>query len=93
MFRIAKKICAFGFVCFSPALLEKLSQSTESVDVHLEKKKAANSDLKEVAVDEKVFRWQMNEDEMATDKLSEGIRKFAADAIKLEDLLRKRLAK
>ena len=78
---------------FSPALLEKLSQSTESVEVHLDKKKAASCDLEKVTVDEKVFRWQMNEDEMATDKLSEGIRKFAADAVKLENVLRQRLAK
>lgn len=52
---------------------------------------AKESDLEKVTVDEKVFRWEMNEDEMATDKLSDGIRKFAADAIKLENILRKRL--
>ena len=39
-------------------------------------------------MDEKTFRWQMNEDAMATDKLADGIRKFAADAVKLEDMLR-----
>lgn len=41
---------------------------------------------------EPVFRWMHNEDEMATDKLAEGIRKFAADAVKLETLLQSRLA-
>ena len=45
-----------------------------------------------MTVTEQVFRWQMNEDEMANDKLSEGIRKFAADAIKLENVLKERLA-
>jgi len=35
----------------------------------------------------------MNEDQMATDKLSEGIRKFAADAIKLENMLKEKLQK
>jgi transaldolase len=42
-------------------------------------------------MDEKQFRWEHNEDQMAVEKLSEGIRKFAADTIKLEDLIRKRL--
>lgn len=45
-----------------------------------------------MTVTESVFRWQMNEDQMATDKLSDGIRKFAADAIKLENVLREKLA-
>nr|KAG5706841.1 hypothetical protein BaRGS_004176 [Batillaria attramentaria] len=76
----------------SPALLEKLSQSAEVVEVYLDKKKAASSSQEKVTVDEKVFRWEMNEDEMANDKLSEGIRKFAADAIKLENVLQQRLA-
>lgn len=43
-------------------------------------------------MDEKKFRWMLNEDQMATDKLSEGIRRFAADAVKLENILRKRIA-
>ncbi|XP_076444899.1 transaldolase-like isoform X2 [Babylonia areolata] len=77
----------------SPGLLEKLSESTESVETYLQKEKAASSDLEKVSADEKVFRWQMNEDEMASDKLSEGIRKFAADAVKLENVLRERLLK
>ncbi|XP_076466274.1 transaldolase-like [Babylonia areolata] len=77
----------------SPALLEKLSQSTEQLEVQLDQDKAASSDLAKVAVDEKVFRWQMNQDEMANDKLAEGIRKFAVDAVKLENVLRQRLVK
>lgn len=76
----------------SPSLLEQLSQSTDSLEVQLDKERALESDLEKVEVDEKIFRWQMNEDEMATDKLSDGIRKFAADAIKLENVLRQKLA-
>lgn len=53
---------------------------------------AKSSDVSKVTVTEQVFRWQMNEDEMANDKLSDGIRKFAADAVKLENILRQRLA-
>lgn len=47
--------------------------------------------LKRVDVDEKNFRWLLNEDEMATNKLSEGIRKFAADAVKLENIIKQKL--
>jgi transaldolase len=50
----------------------------------------ASSDPK-IHLTEAQFRFLHNEDEMATDKLSDGIRKFAADAIKLEDLIRKAL--
>ncbi len=46
------------------------------------------STLEKVKVDESEFRWQLNEDAMATDKLSDGIRKFAADARLLEALIR-----
>ena len=38
------------------------------------------------------FLWQLNEDQMATEKLSDGIRKFAADARKLEAMLKAKLA-
>ena len=48
---------------------------------------AKKLNLEKISLDEKTFRWMLNEDEMATDKLSEGIRKFAVDAIKLENML------
>jgi len=48
-------------------------------------------EIKKIAMDEKTFRWMLNEDPMATDKLSDGIRKFAADSIKLEKLIEERL--
>lgn len=44
-----------------------------------------------MTMDEVTFRWQLNEDAMATEKLSEGIRKFAADTHKLEELIKKKL--
>ncbi|KAK0041468.1 transaldolase [Biomphalaria pfeifferi] len=76
----------------SPALLDKLSQSVETVETYLDAEKAKSLDIFKVTVTEPVFRWQMNEDQMATDKLSDGIRKFAADALKLENILREKLA-
>lgn len=47
-------------------------------------------DLEKIHLDEKSFRWQHNEDRMAVEKLSDGIRKFAADAIKLETMIKVR---
>lgn len=47
-------------------------------------------DLEKIHLDEKCFRWQHNEDRMAVEKLSDGIRKFAADAIKLETMIKVR---
>ena len=48
-------------------------------------------DLKKVSLDEATFRYEHNEDQMAVEKLSEGIRKFAADTIKLEALIKAKL--
>jgi len=50
------------------------------------------SGVEKIKMNEKIFRWMLNEDEMANDKLSEGIRRFAADAVKLENILRQRIA-
>ena len=67
----------------APDLLDKLSKA----DGEIPKKLAASSDVQKLKLDEKTFRWMHNEDAMATDKLAEGIRRFDADARKLEKLL------
>lgn len=76
----------------SPSLLEELTQSKDTVQISLSEDVAKNLDIERVEIDEKRFRWLLNEDQMATDKLSDGIRKFAADAVKLESIIRKRLS-
>ena len=50
------------------------------------------SDAAKIHLDEKTFRWMHNEDAMASDKLNEGIRKFYADARKLEQFARAKVA-
>lgn len=75
----------------SPSLLKQLSQSNEQISAVLTEKSAKVCDLEEVSVDENKFRWEMNEDAMATDKLADGIRKFGVDAVKLENLFRQKL--
>lgn len=70
----------------SPQLLEALEQDSGELPRVLTEDNARSDDPKQ-APDEAAFRWQMNDDAMATEKLAEGIRAFAADQIKLETLL------
>ncbi len=69
----------------SPALLEALAADDGTLSRRLDPA-AANGTSKQ-AVSEAAFRWQLNDDAMATEKLAEGIRTFAADQVKLERLL------
>nr|CAD7458557.1 unnamed protein product [Timema tahoe] len=87
------ELAGCDLLTISPKLLEDLDSSTDSVDLALSDKTARKSGLEKVTLDEAAFRWEMNEDQMATDKLSDGIRKFAADSRKLEKTLKDLLAK
>lgn len=73
----------------SPALLDELSQQSGQLVVKLQDNGVTNS--KPAALTEQQFRWALNEDAMATEKLAEGIRKFAIDQRKLEDVIRAQL--
>jgi len=75
----------------SPALLQQLDSMSNDVPVKLSAAQAEGSDTAKISLDEAGFRWLHNEDEMAVHKLSEGIRKFAADAVKLENIIKERL--
>jgi len=75
----------------SPPLLAELKNSTEPVERKLSPQIARESKLERIALDEKKFRWLMNENAMATEKLAEGIRLFNADAVKLEQYIAKLL--
>jgi transaldolase len=71
----------------APDLLEKLSRVEGEVARRLSPQDAAAQNLEPLALDEKGYRWRHNEDAMAVDKLAEGIRRFDADARKLEQLV------
>lgn len=71
-----------------PSLLEELAATEGDLIRRLDPANAASSDEKQ-GPSEGQFRWAMNDDAMATEKLAEGIRGFAADQIKLEKLLAK----
>ncbi len=68
----------------SPDLLEKMAATEGEIKPALTVEGAKASDARKIEMDEKTFRWMHNEDAMAEEKLSEGIRKFYADARKLE---------
>ena len=73
----------------SPELLAQLQANTVPLQPALHADAARTMDLPAVHLDERAFRWALNEDAMATDKLAEGIRAFAADARKLDTLITK----
>ena len=72
----------------SPGLLEELQNSNDPVTPVLTVENANASDAERIELDEKSFRYQLNDDAMATEKTAEGIRRFAVDMIALEDLIK-----
>ena len=85
------ELAGCDLLTISPALLGELKKSSASVARKLSPESAARTDLSRLHVDEKNFRWLMNEDAMATEKTAEGIRQFHADALKLEKFLAEKL--
>ncbi len=72
----------------SPDLLGELAKTEGTLETKLTPAKAKAATVDKIEADENSFRWQLNEDAMATEKLSQGIRTFAADLVKLEGLLK-----
>ena len=72
----------------SPELLAQLSESNQPLARALSAQDAMKMEAENLQLDEASFRYALNEDAMATEKLAEGIRAFAADALKLEALIR-----
>lgn len=81
------ELAGCDLLTISPALLEEMHKTNGAVSRKLTVEAANASDLEKITLDEKAFRWMHNEDAMATEKLAEGIRQFAADSIKLEKFL------
>ncbi len=71
----------------SPELLEELKRTHAPLERQLDAERAKLEPIQRMEVDEKTFRWHLNADPMATDKLAEGIRRFATDTDNLCDLI------
>ena len=72
--------------------MAELDASNEPIEKVLDAEKASGmEELQKIPMDEATFRWMLNQDQMANDKLSEGIRKFAADQEKMDEMVRERI--
>ena len=71
----------------SPALLEELNQTPGDLEPKLTSQNASSAELTRINVNESSFRWHLNENQMASFKLAEGIRLFNKDMLKLKDLI------
>ena len=81
------ELAGCDLLTISPALLAELENSNQEMALKLDANKAKNMAIEKIDTDEASFRWQMNEDAMATEKLAEGIRKFSIDLVKLESFI------
>jgi transaldolase len=79
------RLAGSDLLTISPDLLDKLEQTDGAMERALDPAKAQSAKEEHLHLDEKTFRWMHNEDAMATEKLGEGIRKFASDARHLEE--------
>jgi transaldolase len=82
------RLAGCDLLTISPDLLKQMENTEGEVTPRLSAEAARASDATKIHLDEKTFRWMHNEDAMAVEKLSEGIRKFYADARKLEQYVR-----
>ncbi|GAB7362876.1 hypothetical protein MBLNU230_g3178t1 [Neophaeotheca triangularis] len=87
------ELAGCDYLTIAPNLLEQLYNSTDSVPAKLKAENASGLDIPKKAYlnDESQFRFDFNEEPMAVHKLSEGISKFAADAVTLKDILREKV--
>ncbi|MCH2203114.1 MAG: transaldolase [Fuerstiella sp.] len=81
-------LCGCDLLTISPALLSELAAADEEVPVRLDDSAARKMEIPATEMNESIFRWMLNEDAMATEKLADGIRGFTSDL----DLLRSWLA-
>ncbi|MEY2600244.1 MAG: transaldolase [Verrucomicrobiota bacterium] len=85
------ELAGSDLLTISPDLLAKLAASTDPVVRKLDVEAAKAASVQRLNLDEKAFRFLFNEDAMATEKTAEGIRKFAADIVKLEQAISAKL--
>jgi len=81
------ELAGCDLLTISPELLQQLQDSEGLVERKLSSESASTTGMMKLAQDEKTFRFQLNEDAMATEKLAEGIRAFCADSGKLKQII------
>jgi len=86
-----RELAGCDALTISPELMKELSESYEPIERKLDPEKAKKADVQRLELDEKKFRYLLNDNAMATEKLADGIRKFAADVVKLEKFVASKL--
>jgi transaldolase len=86
-----QELAGCDLLTISPQLLGELQKSTAPLPRKLSPEIARESKIEKIPLDEKKFRWLLNENAMATEKTAEGIRLFNADAVKLEQFIAAKL--
>jgi transaldolase len=81
------ELAGCDLLTISPDLLQELESQQGDLERKLDPQKAMSAEIEKIHLDEKRFRWMLNENAMATEKLAEGIRRFTADLIKLEKFI------
>jgi len=81
------ELAGCDLLTISPDLLQKLAESNGTVERKLSPENVPSVGMIKMTMDEKTFRFQLNEDQMGTEKLSEGIRAFCADSGKLKQII------
>jgi len=79
-----RELAGCDALTISPELMKELAESQEPLERKLDPEKEKAAKIDKLELDEKKFRWLLNENAMAYEKTAEGIRKFAADVVKLE---------
>ncbi|KAK6842594.1 transaldolase [Apiospora arundinis] len=89
------ELAGCDYLTISPNLLEELMNMSEAVPKKLDASQAASLNLEKKSYlnDEALFRFDFNEEQMAVEKLREGISKFAADAVTLKDIIKEKVQK
>lgn len=85
------ELAGCDLLTISPKLLDQLQDTPGDLPRKLSDESADGSTDEKVSLNETAFRWELNEDARATEKLAEGIRRFAADTVKLEEFLAPKL--
>jgi transaldolase len=82
-----EELAGCDLLTISPSLMNDLQQDNSTLKRCLSVESAKNQNVEPISVNEKYFRWHLNEDAMATEKLAEGIRSFSNDLNKLEGII------
>jgi transaldolase len=86
-----RELAGCDCLTISPELMKELAESNEPLERRLDPEKAKSAKIDKLELDEKKFKYLLNDNAMAYEKTGEGIRKFAADVVKLEKFVASKL--